>query len=82
MIRWESVIIATFGTLLGLGVGVLLAWSLIEAASASGAFSAFAVPASRLVVVLGVGAVAGVIASLRPARRAARLDVLQAIGSA
>jgi hypothetical protein len=34
---------------------------------------------SRLVTVLVAGAIVGVLASLRPARRAARLDVVQAI---
>jgi putative ABC transport system permease protein len=36
---------------------------------------------SRLVTVLVAGAIVGVLASLRPARRAARLDVLQAIAA-
>jgi putative ABC transport system permease protein len=82
MIRWESVIIAVFGTLGGLGLGVFLGWGLVQAAS-SGEFdiSVFEAPVGQLVVVLVVGAVAGVLAGVRPARRAARLDVLQAIAT-
>jgi putative ABC transport system permease protein len=41
----------------------------------------FALPLGPLVVVLVVGALAGVIAAVRPARRAARLDVLAALAT-
>jgi putative ABC transport system permease protein len=81
MVRWESVIVALFGTIGGLALGVFLGWALVEAASASQAITRFAAPGGQLVVVLLVGAVAGVLAGWRPARRAARLDVLQAIAT-
>jgi putative ABC transport system permease protein len=82
MIRWESVIIAVFGTLGGLGLGVFLGWGLVQAAS-SGEFniSVFEAPVGQLVIVLVVGAIAGVLAGVRPARRAARLDILEAIAT-
>ena len=50
----------------------------MQAASATG-FATFAAPAGHLAVLLG--AVAGVLAGLGPARRAARLDVLGAINA-
>ena len=78
MVRSESVVIALFGTLGGLGVGLFLGWALVRAAS-SGGIGRFAVPGLPLVVVLLAGAVAGVLAGIRPARRAANLDVLAAI---
>ena len=80
MVRWESVIVALFGTVGGLGLGAFLGWALVRAASTEdiGAFSA---PVGRLLVVLAAGAVVGVLAGIRPARRAARLDVLAAIAS-
>jgi putative ABC transport system permease protein len=84
MVRWESVIIAVFGTVGGLGVGVFLGWALVEAASAGTGdmiAPAFSAPIGQLAVLLVVGAVAGVLAGLRPARRAAKLPVLQAVGS-
>jgi putative ABC transport system permease protein len=83
MVRWESVLVATFGAVGGIGLGVFLGWALVEAASATSgsAVGVFALPAGRLAVVLLVGAVAGVVAGLRPARRAARLDVLEAIAT-
>ncbi|MCX5094921.1 hypothetical protein OOK36_39955 [Streptomyces sp. NBC_00365] len=48
---------------------------------ASDSAFAFAVPPGRLVVVALVGLAAGDRAGLRPARRAARLDVLRAIAT-
>jgi putative ABC transport system permease protein len=84
MIRWESVIIAVFGTVGGLGLGMFLGWALVEAASeGAGEITAptFTTPVGRLLVVLVVGAVAGVLAGLRPARRAARRPVLEAIAT-
>jgi putative ABC transport system permease protein len=84
MIRWESVIVAVFGTAGGLGVGVFLGWALVEAAAAgTGDMIApsFTAPIGQLAVLLVVGAIAGVLAGLRPARRAAKLPVLQAVAA-
>jgi putative ABC transport system permease protein len=81
MIRWESVIVAVFGTIGGLGLGVFLGWALVQAASeGTGDMIAptFSAPVTQLIVVLVVGAIAGVLAGIRPARRAAKLPVLQA----
>jgi putative ABC transport system permease protein len=78
MVRWESVIVALFGTMGGLGVGLFLGWALASVA-VTGPDGAFAAPAGQLVVVLVAGGLAGLVAALRPARRAARVDVLAAI---
>jgi putative ABC transport system permease protein len=75
MLRWESVLTALFGTLTGLGVGVFLGWVLVRA-SGTGGFTAPAVP---LVAIAAGGALAGLLAGLLPARRAARLPLLTAI---
>jgi putative ABC transport system permease protein len=80
MVRWESVIIAVFGTIGGLALGSFLAWTLVEATSST-ALGRFSAPAVQLAVVLVVGALAGVVAAIRPARRAAKLDVLNAVAS-
>ncbi|MGW8761210.1 FtsX-like permease family protein [Streptomyces sp. NPDC055815] len=79
MVRWESVLVAAFGTVGGLLLGGFLGWVLVRA-SGDSAF-AFAVPAARLAVVALVGLVAGAAAAWRPARRAARLEVLRAIAT-
>ncbi|MEU9453489.1 ABC transporter permease [Streptomyces sp. NPDC048277] len=82
MVRWESVLVAAFGTVGGLGLGTFLGWVLVRASDgASDTAFAFAVPPARLVVVALVGLAAGALAGLRPARRAARLDVLRAIAT-
>ena len=82
IIRWESVIIAVFGTIGGISLGLLLGWGLVSVAFADAAVPAFAVPTATLVITVLVGVVAGVLAAARPARRAARQDVLAAIASA
>jgi putative ABC transport system permease protein len=82
MVAGEGVVVALFGTAGGLGVGVFLAWALVSALGGEGgelAITAFAIPPVTLAVVVGVGALAGLVAAARPARRAARLDVLTAI---
>jgi putative ABC transport system permease protein len=82
MVRWESVLVAAFGTVGGLGLGAFLGWVLVKASDgASDSAFAFALPPARLAVVALVGLLAGALAGLRPARRAARLDVLGAIAT-
>jgi putative ABC transport system permease protein len=80
MIRVESVVIAVYGALLGLAVGILFGWALVRALHSQGV-TEFSLPVGRLVQVLVVAALAGVLAAALPARRAARLDVLEAVAS-
>jgi len=77
-IRWESVIIALLGTLVGLVIGFLFGWAVIQALKDQG-FTRFAPPAGQLILVVIVGGLAGVLAAIFPARRAAKLDVLKAV---
>ncbi len=79
-VRWESMIIALFGTALGLSIGLFFGWSIVHALAEQG-FTAFVVPTGSLLVVAVIAAVAGVAAAVLPARRAARLDVLGAIAT-
>ena len=81
MVRWESVLVALFGAVGGIAVGTFLGWALVKAADADGFINVFTVPAGSLTVILVVGALAGALAAIRPARRAARLDVLEAIAT-
>ncbi|MGY6502381.1 MAG: ABC transporter permease [Acidimicrobiales bacterium] len=82
MVRWESAIIAVFGTILGLGLGVLTSWAAVRTISADGAvvMPMTASPTSLATIAL-LGALAGVMAGWRPARRAARADVLGALSA-
>jgi putative ABC transport system permease protein len=79
-VRYEAIIIALFGTALGLSVGLFFGWSLVHALADMG-FKTFVVPTGSLVVVATIAAIAGVVAAVLPARRAARLDVLGAIAT-
>ena len=81
MVRWESVIVATFGTVGGIGVGLFVGWGLVRALNASEGFGSFVVPTGQLLVIVVLGAAVGIIAGLRPAWRAARLDVLDAVSA-
>ncbi|MEZ5382389.1 MAG: FtsX-like permease family protein [Microthrixaceae bacterium] len=78
MIRWESVIIAVFGTVLGLLVGLIVAAAVMASLRDQG-LSAFNAAPFRLAIITVLAAMAGVLAALRPARRAARMNVLAAI---
>jgi putative ABC transport system permease protein len=77
-VRYESVIIALLGTTLGLAIGVAFGWSMVKALDGKG-LSTFALPYSQLMVVAFIAAIAGVGAAILPARRASRLNVLEAI---
>ncbi len=77
MIGQESVITALIGAALGLPVGVFLAALVTRALSDQGL--AFALPVVWLVAFTVVAAILGVVAAVFPARRAARLNVLEAL---
>jgi putative ABC transport system permease protein len=79
MIRYESIITALIGGVLGLIIGVLGA--VIASFALSGSGFVLSIPVGTLVILLFVAALAGVIAAQAPARRAARLDLLQALGA-
>jgi putative ABC transport system permease protein len=78
MVRVEAVIIAVLGALLGLVVGILFGWALQRALSDVG-IDQLAIPIVQLVLMLIVAALIGVIAAILPARRASRINVLEAI---
>ncbi len=78
MIRYESVITALIGGVFGLVVGIVGAL-LVVALTLSGAGYVISIPYGTLVVLLFVAALAGLLAAQLPARRAARLNMLQAL---
>ena len=78
MIRWESAIVSLFGALLGVVVGV--GFGLAASTALPESFlDRIAIPTGTLVVLVVLAIVAGLLAAIMPARRAARLDVLRAI---
>ncbi len=78
-VRWEAVIVALLGTLLGLLLSIIVSWVLVKGLRGYG-LGAFQLPGSLFVVIL-LGALLGVLAAIRPARRAAKLNVLEAIAT-
>ncbi|MFD0167851.1 ABC transporter permease [Streptomyces decoyicus] len=81
MVRLESVVISLFGAVLGIGVGVFLSWAGGNLVSQGLPTYELLLPWGRLGLFLLIALVVGVLAALWPARRAARLNVLQAIGA-
>jgi putative ABC transport system permease protein len=77
-VRYESVIIALLGTTLGLAIGVAFGWSMVKALDGKG-LSTFALPYGQLTIMALIAVFAGIAAAILPARRAARLNVLEAI---
>ena len=80
MIRWESVTITVLGAVLGLVVGLAIGLVLQRALSTSG-IEVLTVPWPALLAMLAGAALVGLLAGVLPARRAARLDVLEAIAT-
>lgn len=80
MVRWEAVIVALMGTGLGVVLGLGLSWVLVKGLASQG-IDTFTVPVTGLVVEVVFGAALGILASFNPARRAAKLNVLDAIAT-
>jgi putative ABC transport system permease protein len=80
MVRWESVVIALLGTLLGIVLGSFFGWATVTSASDEG-LAVLRIPVLQLAIVALIAAFAGVWAARRPAQRAAKLDVLEAIAT-
>ena len=79
-IRWESVMIALFGTALGFFLALAGSWGIVKAISKNEVMS-LSVPPLQMMVIVTLAAIAGVVAAVGPARRAAKLDILDAIAS-
>jgi ABC-type antimicrobial peptide transport system permease subunit len=77
MIRQESVITALIGAALGLPIGIFLAALVTRALSDQGL--SFSLPVLWLAAFTLVAVLAGILAAVFPARRAARLNVLEAL---
>jgi putative ABC transport system permease protein len=77
LIRYESVITALIGAVLGMVLGLIFAALMSVPLKDQGFVLSY--PVGQLVIILVVAALAGVVAAIAPARRAARLDVLEAL---
>jgi putative ABC transport system permease protein len=77
MIRYESVITSLIGAVIGIVLGVVFALAVAQALSDQG--FKLSIPVGQLVILVVLGALAGILAAILPARRAARLNVLDAL---
>jgi putative ABC transport system permease protein len=80
MIRYESVITALIGAVLGLLIGVIGA-VLVTTLTLSGSGFVQSIPVGTLLVLLVVAMLAGLLAGVMPSRRASRIDLLEALAS-
>jgi putative ABC transport system permease protein len=77
MVRYESVITSLIGAVIGTLVGLFFGWVMAEGLKSQGIV--FTVPVGQLVVFFVLAAIAGVLAAILPARRASRLNILEAL---
>jgi putative ABC transport system permease protein len=77
MIGYESIVTALMGAALGIGVGIFLGALIIHALSSQGLV--FSLPVVTIMLFVVAAIVVGILAAILPARRAARLNVLQAL---
>jgi putative ABC transport system permease protein len=77
MIRQESIVTALIGAVLGMVIGVFLSALVTQALSKYGL--SFSLPVGSLIAFFIVAILAGMLAAILPARRAARLNVLEAL---
>ena len=79
-VRWESVITAALGTVQGLVVGLLLGYAIVVALRSEG-LNTFTVPWRAIIAVLIIAFLIGVVAAIYPARKATKVDILDAIAT-
>ncbi|MYG93443.1 MAG: ABC transporter permease [Acidimicrobiia bacterium] len=77
-IRWEGAIVSGFGGIMGMMIGIGFGWAAVVVIPDS-FIASFAVPWPTLMIYLLLAAGAGLLAGYVPARRASRLNVLEAI---
>jgi putative ABC transport system permease protein len=78
MVRWEAVIISVMGALFGVIIGILFGWALQQALAPQG-FDTLGIPGGQLTIYVVVSGLLGVAAAILPARRAAKLNILESI---
>jgi putative ABC transport system permease protein len=79
-IRWEAVVTAALGALMGTGLGLALGWIVVKALEDEG-LNTFSISIASIIIFIVAAMIVAVIAAWLPARRAAKADILQAIAT-
>jgi putative ABC transport system permease protein len=79
-VRWESVITSMLGAVIGVLLGLLTGFLLVLSLRDEG-ITVFSVPVLSTIVILIVSFIVGVIAAVIPARRATKVDIIEAIAT-
>ncbi len=79
-IRWEAIVVATFGAVLGLLIGTGFGSALVHVLGKDGPLK-LTIPWPFLVGLTGLASLVGLYAARKPAKDAARLNILQAIAT-
>jgi putative ABC transport system permease protein len=75
-VRWESVIIAVLGALFGIVVGASFGLAIVSSLED---LTRVVLPWGQMLIYVVLAAGAGILAAIPPARRAAKVDLLQAV---
>jgi putative ABC transport system permease protein len=78
MVRWEAIIISVMGAVFGVVIGIAFGWALQQALAPRG-FTDLGIPGGQIVFYVLLAAILGVVFAVFPARRAARLNILEAV---
>ena len=78
MVRSESLVISLFGAIEGLILGMLFGWAIVAAMHSQG-ITHLTFPVPQLLIMTVLAGLAGVVAAIAPSRRAARLNILEAV---
>ncbi|MEP7202239.1 MAG: FtsX-like permease family protein [Ilumatobacteraceae bacterium] len=79
-VRWESVITSMLGAVIGVLLGLLSGFLLVLSLRDEGV-TVFSIPVLSTIVILVVSFIIGVIAAVIPARRATKVDIIEAIAT-
>jgi len=80
MVRSESLVISLFGAIKGLILGMLFGWAIVAAMHDQG-ITRLTFPVPQLLIMAVLAALAGALAAIAPSRRAARLNILEAVAT-
>ena len=79
-IRWEALIVTLIGAVEGVAIGLALGFAVVAALKDQG-LNHFSVPIIRMALIFVIAIVLGVLAAIIPARRATKVNVLEAIST-